>query len=177
MTFVFGLIAVGTVLIYSAVQKNGGESVLQTFSGQTKPNTQAPLEGLAPNTDGSNTNDGQAKTVGTNRSGSGSGLLLQLAKVATSQYSLHVSEYPPYGPVHPVHAKNSLHYQGRAFDASGSLKNMGAFSAYLRENYTAQLTEGIHNPGLSVKNGKAVPPSFWGITTWVAHANHVHVGI
>lgn len=32
----------------------------------------------------------------------------------------------------------------------------------------------INNPGGSIKNGRPVPPSFWGPATWAAHADHVH---
>jgi hypothetical protein len=35
-------------------------------------------------------------------------------------------------------------------------------------------TELIHNPNGSIKNGKPVPPSFCGASTWAEHANHVH---
>jgi hypothetical protein len=37
-----------------------------------------------------------------------------------------------------------------------------------------QSTELIHNPNGSIKNGRPVPPGFWGPATWAAHANHVH---
>lgn len=37
-----------------------------------------------------------------------------------------------------------------------------------------QSTELIHNPNASIKNGRVVPPGFWGASTWAQHANHVH---
>jgi TP901 family phage tail tape measure protein len=40
--------------------------------------------------------------------------------------------------------------------------------------YFPNSTELIHNPNGSIKNGKAVPGSFWGASTWNAHKDHVH---
>jgi hypothetical protein len=54
---------------------------------------------------------------------------------------------------------------------------MPAFASWVRTNYGARILELIHNPGFSMKNGKDVPPSFWGASTWAAHRNHVHVAI
>jgi hypothetical protein len=55
--------------------------------------------------------------------------------------------------------------------------NMARFSQWVEANYLRQLAEVIHNPTSSVKNGRRVPPSFWGAKTWEAHRNHVHLGI
>lgn len=71
------------------------------------------------------------------------------------------------------HAKNSLHYRGAAVDLAGG--DMNAAAAWLGAHYA--LTEGIHNPNLSMKNGQVVPSSFWGQATWDAHGNHIHVGM
>lgn len=57
--------------------------------------------------------------------------LLQLARVAQTQFKLTIREFEPYDHVDPVHVPGSLHYSGRAFDASGSPANMMAFARYL----------------------------------------------
>lgn len=105
--------------------------------------------------------------------------LVSLGKLAQSSFHLTVTEHPAFGGVHPVHAKNSFHYKGRAFDASGSPTNMAAFGLFLQQQYGGQLTELIYNgtPAESIKNGRTVPPSFWGAATWAGHRNHVHVAI
>lgn len=103
--------------------------------------------------------------------------LMHLALVAKNRFGLSVGEYPPFGPVHRVHADGSYHYRGRAFDASGDAGSMKAFALWVTENYGSQITELIHNPGFSIKNGRRVEPSFWGADTWAAHSNHVHVAI
>jgi hypothetical protein len=64
---------------------------------------------------------------------------------------------------------------GQAFDAFGAESDMRAFGAFV-DRWAPQVDEGIHNPGLSRKNGNAVPASFWGSATWSAHHNHVHIG-
>ena len=74
------------------------------------------------------------------------------------------------------HAHASYHYFGEACDlASGDYAYMQQAAAWIAANLTPYLTEGIHNPGLSVKNGKPVSSSFWGASTWSEHANHIHV--
>jgi hypothetical protein len=80
------------------------------------------------------------------------------------------------------HVANSYHYLGEAVDlASGDYALMDSAAAWIAANLSADLTEGIHNPGssptgmLSVENGQAVPSSFWGASTWAGHANHIHV--
>jgi hypothetical protein len=74
-----------------------------------------------------------------------------------------------------THATNSLHYQGRAVDVAGS--NMNTAADWLKANYGRVLTEGIHNPNLSIKYGKEVAPSFWGSSTWAEHLNHIHMAL
>jgi hypothetical protein len=106
--------------------------------------------------------------------------LMQLARIAQNQFGLHVSEYAPFDRVDPVHAANSLHYQNRAFDASGSVDKMALFAHYVVGFHGRRITELIHNSpkgSFSIKNGQPVTPGFWGITTWNNHKNHVHVGI
>jgi hypothetical protein len=77
-----------------------------------------------------------------------------------------------------VHAAGSLHYLGRAADLAGSAQLMAHAVAWIKSSGTgALLTEGIHNPGLSIKNQKNVPASFWGSVTWAAHKNHIHLAV
>ncbi len=45
------------------------------------------------------------------------------------------------------------------------------------ERLAGRLAEGIHNTGLSVKNGSRVNSSFWGSGTWNAHRNHIHLAV
>lgn len=75
------------------------------------------------------------------------------------------------------HATNSLHYEGRAVDLGGSPAVMRKAAKWIARYLTGVLTEGIHNPGLSVKDKKKVPPSFWGSETWNDHTDHIHVGV
>jgi hypothetical protein len=76
------------------------------------------------------------------------------------------------------HAANSYHYRGLAADISGTPTAMARASSYLRRSgLTRALLEGIHNPGLSVKNGRPVPPSFWGAGTWADHGDHIHLAL
>jgi phage-related protein len=46
-------------------------------------------------------------------------------------------------------------------------------AAWIASNFPNS-TELIHNPNGSIKNGKPVPPGFWGTDTWMQHINHVH---
>lgn len=76
------------------------------------------------------------------------------------------------------HAANSYHYRGLAADISGTPQAMARASRYIRSSGVwRRLLEGIHNPGLSVKNGQNVPPSFWGANTWADHMDHIHLAI
>jgi hypothetical protein len=108
----------------------------------------------------------------------GGGLLTQLAYTAQNQFSLNVREYCPkehcFGVVHRVHVPTSLHYKGRAFDASGSVANMRAFAAYVDDNFGANMTELFWNgPGArNRKNGQREPAGFVS-----GHTDHVHCAI
>ncbi|MCA1708650.1 MAG: peptidoglycan-binding protein, partial [Actinobacteria bacterium] len=75
---------------------------------------------------------------------------------------------------------------GRAIDLAVlySRKPVAEANAYMdraarwaNEHLVGQLTEGIHNPGLSVKNRSRVPSSYWGPGTWDAHRNHLHFAV
>jgi hypothetical protein len=66
-----------------------------------------------------------------------------------------------------------FHGQGRAADLVGG--NMDIEGAWIAKHMTPQLTEGIHNPTLSVDTGHHVPSSFWGPATWADHVDHIHL--
>lgn len=112
-------------------------------------------------------------------------LLEHLAHIARKKYRLHVWQWLP-GHV-GSHAPGSLHGKtfpgsktGRAFDAYGNFIQMARFARHCRRSHANQLLEGIHNSkfgSLSIKNGKKVPSSFWGLQTWLQHKGHVHVGV
>jgi peptidoglycan hydrolase-like protein with peptidoglycan-binding domain len=74
------------------------------------------------------------------------------------------------------HAPGSYHYRGMAIDIGGGYGAMNAAASYLITSGRYRgLIEGIHNPNLSVSNGRRVSPSFWGPATWGQHANHLHL--
>jgi hypothetical protein len=76
------------------------------------------------------------------------------------------------------HAPGSFHYQGLAADVSGAPSAMSRAVRYIMSSgIWRSLLEGIHNPGLSIKNGQRVPPSFWGSSTWADHADHLHLAV
>lgn len=75
------------------------------------------------------------------------------------------------------HVSDSYHYKGRAVDLAGSEAEMNKAAKWISKYLTQVLTEGIHNPGLSVKEHKHVESSFWGAETWAAHANHIHLAV
>jgi len=65
-----------------------------------------------------------------------------------------------------------------AIDLAGSVGEMMAAARWINESGMWKgLTEGIFNPGLSVKNGAQVPPGFWGGGTWANHADHLHIAV
>lgn len=75
------------------------------------------------------------------------------------------------------HAPGSFHGQGLAEDLGGPGPAMARAVTYIKSSGIARsLLEGIHKPGLSIKNGKAVPSSFWG-GVWDEHANHIHIAL
>lgn len=76
-----------------------------------------------------------------------------------------------------THVANSLHYAGEAVDIGGDTQTMFDASAWIKQTgLYRQLTEGIHNPNLSVNDGKFVDPSYYA-AVWAEHANHIHLGV
>lgn len=75
------------------------------------------------------------------------------------------------------HVSGSLHYAGEAVDVAGDTKTMFDASSWIKQTgLYRQLTEGIHNPNLSVSDGKFVDPSYYA-AVWGEHANHIHLGV
>jgi hypothetical protein len=76
------------------------------------------------------------------------------------------------------HADGSYHYLGEAADIAGDSATMLRAASWIGSSGLARsLTEGIHNPNLSVKFGKGVPSSYWGAATWAQHLNHIHMAV
>lgn len=82
------------------------------------------------------------------------------------------------------HASGSYHYLGRAVDLApaggmtpANVAYMNKAAKWINKTMSGLLTEGIHNPGLSVKDKKRVPSSFWGAATWQEHLNHIHLAM
>jgi hypothetical protein len=69
----------------------------------------------------------------------------------------------------------SYHSRGMAVDLAGPSAVMRMAAGWIGRAFGRSLLEGIHNPNLSIKHGRAVPSSFWGAGTWAAHANHIHL--
>ena len=69
----------------------------------------------------------------------------------------------------------SYHSVGEAVDLAGPPGLMSRAARWIRRNLAGNLLEGIHNTGLSIKNGAVVPASFWGAQTWAGHADHIHL--
>jgi chromosome segregation ATPase len=69
------------------------------------------------------------------------------------------------------------HNFGLAADISGSPAAMTRAVRYIMSSgLWHSLLEGIHNPGLSIKNGQRVPPGFWG-GQWAQHIDHIHLAL
>jgi hypothetical protein len=97
-------------------------------------------------------------------------------------FGLRITEWKGHGRVGTHTNKNSYHYKtfpdgtGRAFDAVGTADQMLRFARHIKKYYK-YVTEGIHNPNLSIDHGRRVPPSFWGSTVWEQHRSHVHIAV
>lgn len=74
------------------------------------------------------------------------------------------------------HVEGSYHYQGRAVDLAGTEKEMNRAAKWINTYLSSVLTEGIHNPGLSVDSKKHVASSFWG-GVWEEHRDHIHLAV
>jgi hypothetical protein len=69
------------------------------------------------------------------------------------------------------------HNAGLAADISGTPSAMARAVRYIMSSgIWRSLLEGIHNPGLSIKNSQRVPPSFWA-DQWGEHIDHIHIAL
>jgi hypothetical protein len=69
------------------------------------------------------------------------------------------------------------HNVGLAADVSGTPDAMARATRYIMSSgIWRSLLEGIHNPGLSVKNGQRVAAGFWG-DQWAKHIDHIHIAL
>lgn len=196
MTYGFAFLTIGTVLVLSGWSNRSIKEVLQ---GAITPNGVGPgesafktgakeiLEGVQEGATGEGTGSGGG--TGTlpapvkRKSKNALGVVLEhpelhpgiqgvLATVLTRFPNLQIT-----ATTGGSHVSDSYHYKGRAVDLAGSSAEMNKAAKWISRYLTPSLTEGIHNPGLSVKYGKKVPSSYWGSATWAEHANHIHLAV
>jgi hypothetical protein len=103
--------------------------------------------------------------------GPNAALLLELADVAQTRFNLTIT-----ATTNGSHVPGSLHYQKRAFDASGSEANMRAYANYVASTRLPDIAELIHNPGVAIKNGRIVSGPLVYAAVWLGHRDHVHTG-
>jgi len=169
MTLGFALFAIGMAMVVSALKDQTVADILRGALGPDVPLGKANPS--APSGAGVSSTDGASLTQSKESSPR---LLSYLQSVASRNFGLEITE--PIGSDSGGHVADSYHKQGRAFDASGTPEQMAKFTEFLNHNFKTSLTELIHNPGGSIKNGKSVPGSFWG-SLWGEHKGHVHVAI
>jgi hypothetical protein len=186
VTFGFAMMTVGTLLLLSGVRNR---SIAEVLEGVFSPKPGGAGEGTVETSEPQTTPEGGG--------GTGSGFGGSPAKQKKKEQFLAVS-HPELKPgiraaaavvmagfpglqitatTNGTHANNSYHYKGRAVDLAGSTQEMNRAAKWIAKLMTGTLTEGIHNPGLSVDNHHSVPSSFWGEPTWSEHANHIHLAV
>lgn len=180
MTLGFGSILMGIILMYSGLQNL---SVPDVILGRTPPphagvsNSDQVAAAEAADTQFLNS---QAKQnpADVNRQLKNQHPELHLGiRNVVAQLIAHFPTLQITATTNGRHAHNSLHYVGRACDLSADARTMEAAAAWAAKYLTPLLTEGIHNPNLSVKNHRHASPSIWGSTVWSEHANHIHVAV
>ena len=192
MTFGFVLLTVGTILVMSGVKNVPIAKVLKGEIGEGEPGpTESAFTGfLAGGEGGTGGEGGEALSGGAGAfKGKGGSAVNWAAQVpghpelkpgisAVAATVLH--KFPGLvitATTNGTHVNGSYHYKGRAVDLGGSTAEMNKAAKWCEQFLTPVLVEGIHNPGLSVKNHAPVPSSFWGAETWAAHANHIHLAV
>lgn len=200
MTFGFALMAIGSILMlsgyenktiaqvlsglrikpeagetaFSAYLKGGGSAINAAFTGSgVEPETlPAPSGGSSlPNVKGKLNLNGHPRCCGSVCLHSG---IEKIAILVLEKFPGLVITSTCDGS---SHTSTSYHYKGRAVDIGGSTSEMHAAAEWIAQNMTPLLTEGIHNPNLSVKYHAPVPSSYWGASTWAGHADHIHLAV
>lgn len=196
MTFIMGSWTLGAALLFSAIKNI---SLLELIKGEENQGQPPSIVEAAYNEAGAGSTGVEPLESKTTRQGSGrKGAAVKTAgkKLTAAQYAGHPQTLKPgiEGVVATIlqhfpkliitatsdgnHATNSYHYKNRAVDlASGDYAYMNEAAAWIKAHLTTKLTEGIHNPNLSVKYRVPVPSSYWGSETWAGHANHIHVAV
>lgn len=181
MTFVFGSWTLGAALLFSAIKNM---SLLELVRGETGP-------GQPPSIVDSTLAMAQArKNGGTTATTPGVGIPVkpkgrvkghpELKPGIAAVTATVLKKFPKLtitATTNGTHVEGSLHYKGRAVDLAADPAYMKQAAQWIAEHLTPVLTEGIHNPNLSVKNHHHVSSSFWGSETWAGHANHIHLGV
>lgn len=193
MTFGFALLTAGTILMYSgwtnssipdvlkglAVRK-GGAGDTGFVSLFTAP-AQGVSEAAEPNTGGGNENiPGAPKGKPTKKEHQLQASHPELKPGVRAVTAIVLARFPGLtitSTTGGTHVSDSLHYQGRAVDLDGSAAEMNKAAKWINRYLAKSLSEGIHNPGLSVGEKKHVPSSYWGSETWQAHRDHIHLGV
>jgi hypothetical protein len=193
----FGLLGAGGILLTSALTQQKGETFADALRAvvQGKHRTVSPTAS-AGTAFSSVTSNGVA--------GIGSGIANAIGGVANAPLIGAATTVPGHPELKPqiaqitnvvlakfpglqitstisgTHADHSYHYIGEAVDISGPPALMDQAAAWISQNLSGSLLEGIHNGGsaasdLSVKNTKSVSDAFWGAVTWAGHTNHIHL--
>lgn len=188
MTFGFALLTAGTVLMMSGYANRSIAEVLQGFvtprgtgpgEGAFVTGAKEVVEGVKEAATGEGTGGGGGVAAGPTLGGSKNVLEHPELKPGIASITATVlTRFPGLSigsTTSGSHAEDSYHYSGRAVDLVGSQKEMDRAARWIARYLTPTLTEGIHNPGLSVDGGHKVPASFWGSSTWAGHTNHIHL--
>ncbi|MGH2938127.1 MAG: phage tail tip lysozyme, partial [Solirubrobacterales bacterium] len=165
----------GTTL--EALQRSETKPQSSPIAGNTRMRDQ--LGGLPGFARGGRQRGGKAGGVGGGLSWRGispSGVHPGARKVAEAIMG-HFGGLQATSTIGGTHASGSYHYLGEAVDIAGSTPEMYAAAQWIEKSgLYRQLTEGIHNPNLSVSDGKNVPSSYYS-SVWAEHANHIHVAV
>jgi hypothetical protein len=181
MTFAFGSFTLGAALLYSAfvnqslvdlIMGRQGQSVSE--QGESHPSA-SPTEMSGGG--GSSKGGGTEAPVAVKGSVKGHPELKPGIAAVTATVLAHWPKLVITATTNGTHVSGSYHYKGRAVDLGGDTQYMHEAAAWIKQHLIAKLTEGIHNPNLSVKYKVPVPTSYWGSETWAAHANHIHLAV
>ncbi len=171
MALAFGLVTLGTIMIYSGIK---GLSMVEILAGETG-------EELSPKGGEGYTPGGMVAGIGgavadalgggnvpANASGAGfSGpkakLLGHLSSTGVSKFNLKVTSTKRAGA-----ASASWHNRGRAFDISGSASDMMAFAKWVKNGYLGQTEELFYDPLGGWDGGSS-------IGAIGGHVDHMHV--